>query len=55
VGRHRTGRESYDTSINSALIARVRHLAKDLGKRQNETVDEAVRDLLNKYKKADRK
>jgi predicted DNA-binding protein len=30
------------------LIARLRRLAKNLGKRQNELVEEAIRDLLEK-------
>jgi hypothetical protein len=55
MGRNRTGRESYNTSVNSVLLARLRGLAKELGKRQNELIEEAVKDLLNKYEKADRK
>lgn len=50
MGRVRTGRESYNTSINAALLARLRDLAKDLGKRQNELVEEAIKALLDKYK-----
>jgi hypothetical protein len=54
MGRYRTGRESYNTSINWALLARLRHLAKNLCKRQYELVVEAIRDLLDKYEKDDR-
>lgn len=54
MGRNRTGRESYNTSINSTLIDRLRRLAKNLGKRQNELVEEDIKYLLEKYERDDR-
>ncbi len=42
-------RKIYNTTLNSELTKGIRILAAQLGKRQNELLEEALRDLLNKY------
>ena len=42
-------RKIYNTTLNSELTRSIRILAARMGKRQNELLEEAIRDLLNKY------
>ena len=42
-------RKIYNTTLDSELTKRVRILAAHLGKRQNDLLEEAIRDLLKKY------
>ena len=43
-------RKIYNTTLNTDLTKRVRILAAQLGKRQNDLLEEAIWDLLNKYR-----
>jgi len=42
-------RKIYNTTLDSELTKRIRILAAQLGKRQNDLLEEALRDLLKKY------
>ena len=42
-------RKIYNTTLDSELTKRIRILAAHLGKRQNDLLEEAIRDLLQKY------
>jgi hypothetical protein len=42
-------RKIYNTTLDSELTKRIRILAAQLGKRQNELLEEAIQDLLKKY------
>lgn len=42
-------RKIYNTTLNSELTRSIRILAARMGKRQNELIEEAIRDLLDKY------
>ncbi len=42
-------RKIYNTTLDSELTKRIRMLAAQLGKRQNDLLEEAIRDLLKKY------
>jgi len=42
-------RKIYNTTLDSELTKRIRILAAQLGKRQNELLEEALQDLLKKY------
>ncbi|MGD9045832.1 MAG: hypothetical protein PVG06_19120 [Desulfobacterales bacterium] len=42
-------RKIYNTTLDSELPKRIRILAAQLGKRQNDLLEEAIQDLLNKY------
>ena len=44
-------RISYNTTLDGALLKRLKHLSIELNKRQNEILDEAIEDILNKYGK----
>lgn len=44
-------KKQYSTRLDSDLTLELRRLAVDLTKLQNELLDEALRDLLKKYKK----
>ena len=39
----------YNTTLNSDLIRKIKILAAQLGKRQNDLLEEAIQDLLKKY------
>jgi hypothetical protein len=41
----------YNTTLNAALLKRLKYLAVELNKRHNELLDEAIEDILNKYGK----
>ena len=42
-------RKIYNTTLDSELTKRIRILAAHLGQRQNDLIEEAIRDLLQKY------
>lgn len=42
-------RKSYNTTLRADLTRRLRILAAEQGKRQNDLLEEAIQDLLNKY------
>ncbi|MDH3882609.1 MAG: ribbon-helix-helix domain-containing protein [Desulfobacterales bacterium] len=42
-------RKIYNTTLDSELTKGVRVLAAQLGKRQNDLLEEAIQDLLKKY------
>jgi len=42
-------RKIYNTTLDSELTRGVRILAAQLGKRQNDLLEEAIQDLLKKY------
>jgi len=44
-------RKSYNTTLRADLVKRLRILAAQLEKRQNDLLEEAIEDLLAKYKK----
>ena len=44
-------RKSYNTTLRADLMKNLRILAAQLEKRQNDLLEEAIQDLLNKYKK----
>lgn len=44
-------RNSYNTTLRADLTRRLRILAAQKGKRQNDLLEEAIQDLLNKYEK----
>jgi hypothetical protein len=44
-------RNSYNTTLRTDLTRRLRILAAQKGKRQNDLLEEAIQDLLNKYEK----
>jgi predicted transcriptional regulator len=42
-------RKMYNTTLDSDLIRRIKILAAQLEKRQNDLLEEAIKDLLRKY------
>jgi ribosomal protein L13 len=44
-------RKMYNTTLNVALLKELKVLAAMNDKRQNDLLEEAIRDLLKKYKK----
>ena len=42
-------RKMYNTTLDSDLIRRIKILAAQLEKRQNDLLEEAIKDLLKKY------
>ncbi|MDY6837184.1 MAG: ribbon-helix-helix domain-containing protein [Thermodesulfobacteriota bacterium] len=50
-----TDRKMYNTTIDKALLKELKILAATLEKRQNEVLEEAIRDVLKKYKKKPKK
>lgn len=45
------GRKSYNTTLRTDLVKKLRILAAQLEKRQNQLLEEAMQDLLKKYEK----
>ena len=45
-------RKSYNTTLRADLTRRLRILAAQHGRRQNDLLEEAIQDLLNKYERA---
>ena len=43
-------RKMYNTTLDTDLMKEIRILAAQLGKRQNALLEEAIQDLLKKYK-----
>lgn len=48
-------RKSYNTTLRTDLIKKLKLLAVELEKRQNELLEEAIQDLLKKYEKKGKK
>jgi predicted transcriptional regulator len=48
-------RKSYNTTLRVDLLKQLRILAAQLDKRQNDLIEEAIQDLLNKYEKKSKK
>jgi hypothetical protein len=46
-------RKMYNTTLDTDLIREIKILAAQLDKRQNELLEEAIDDLLKKYKDQD--
>ena len=44
-------RKSYNTTMRPDLMKRLRVLAAELERRQNDLLEEAIQDLLKKYEK----
>ena len=44
-------RKMYNNNLDADLIKDIRILAAQLGKRQNDLFEEAIQDVLKKYKK----
>ena len=43
-------RKMYNTTLNGVLLKKLKILAAQLELRQNVLIEEAIRDLINKYK-----
>ena len=52
MGKKRT---YYNTSVDSDLLKRLKILAIEVSKRQNDLLEEAIQDLLKKYEKKAKK
>ncbi len=46
-------RKMYNTTLDTKLIREIKVLAARLDKRQNDILEEAIQDLLNKYRSQD--
>ena len=46
-------RKMYNTTLDTALVREMKILAAQLDKRQNVLLEEAIQDLLKKYKAKD--
>ena len=44
----------YNNSLNADLIRKIRILAARMGKRHNDLLEEAIKDMLKKYKNQDK-
>ena len=52
--RYKMGkRKIYNTTLDTDLMREIRILAAQLERRQNDLLEEAIQDLLNKYKSQD--
>lgn len=49
MGKKMSKREPYNTTIDKDLIKQLKILSIKLEKRQNDLVEEAIKDLLEKY------
>ena len=47
-------RKMYNTTIDTELIKEIKILAARLDKRQNDLLEEAIQDLLEKYRYSDK-
>lgn len=45
------GKKTYNTTLDADLLKKLKILAAETGKRQNELIEEAIGDLLLKYEK----
>jgi len=50
-----TERKSYNTTLRTDLARKLRILAAETDKRQNQLLEEAIQDLLRKYEKKNKK
>ena len=48
-------RKSYNTTLRADLVKQLRILAAQMDKRQNDLIEEAIQDLLKKYKSKSKK
>jgi hypothetical protein len=48
-------KKTYNTMLDTELIKKFKILAIEQGLRQNELLEEAIRDILKKYQKAPKK
>ena len=48
-------RKSYNTTLSADLMKKLRILAAEQEKRQNDLLEEAIRDLLRKYQNKPKK
>jgi ribosomal protein L13 len=46
-----TDRTHYNTTLNTGLLKQLKFLSIEVNKRHNELLEEAIQDLLVKYKK----
>jgi len=46
---------TYNTRLEEDLVKKFKILAIELGKRQNDVLEEAIQDLLKKYEKVQQK
>jgi len=46
---HAGKRKMYNTTLDAELVRKIKILAAQLEKRQNDLIEEAIKDLLNKY------
>ena len=44
-------RTHYNTTLNTDLLKKLKFLAVEMNKRHNDLLEEAIQDLLKKYKK----
>ena len=51
VDTEMNNRKMYNTTLDSNLIRQIKILAAQLEKRQNDLLEEAIQDLLNKYQR----
>jgi len=51
VDTEMNNRKMYNTTLDSDLIREIKILAAQLEKRQNDLLEEAIQDLLNKYQR----
>lgn len=51
VDTEMNNRKMYNTTLDSDLIRQIKILAAQLEKRQNDLLEEAIQDLLNKYQR----
>jgi len=49
-GNRMSKRKTYCTNLDTELMREIRVLSAQLVKRQNDLLEEAIKDLLNKYK-----
>jgi|LAHU01.1.fsa_nt_gb hypothetical protein len=50
-----TERKTYNTTLNIDLIKKLKILSAETDKRQNDLLEEAITDLLQKYEKTNKK
>ena len=48
-------RKMYNTTLDISLMRKLKILAAELDKRQNQVLEEAIRDILKKYEKRAKK
>lgn len=48
-------RKNYNTTLKASLIKKLKILSAETDKRQNDLLEEAIKDLLQKYEMIDKK